>query len=169
EAVSEVPPVRSFTDPARQIFHELRISSPGTNTLRASASLQGSPQSPRRTTQGGTAPPSLQPSPVPNRRGPSPQDVVALRASYSYVGGGGEGGGSPKASPRGSPKASPRGSPRGTPPKSTPKSSPTLSARRGTDGASYARDVGQPGIRLVPVRYSEVVVVVMDILMYNNI
>ncbi|XP_071518821.1 tensin-3 isoform X6 [Panulirus ornatus] len=68
EAVNEASPARSFTDPARQIFHELRAAATGGGLRGASCSLQGSPRTPRRQSPGGTAPPSLQASPVTSRR-----------------------------------------------------------------------------------------------------
>ncbi|MPC35474.1 hypothetical protein E2C01_028898 [Portunus trituberculatus] len=68
EAASEATPARSFNDPARQIFHELRAGSPVSGLRGLTYSLQGSPRSPRRHPPGGTAPPSLQSSPVPTRR-----------------------------------------------------------------------------------------------------
>ncbi|XP_064101877.1 tensin-1-like isoform X7 [Macrobrachium nipponense] len=139
--VSEAPPVRSFTDPARQIFHELRIATPGSNLRGPSSSLQGSPRSPRRPGQGGggggTAPPSLQPSPTPSRRGSSPSDVGAVHGYYAGVArgpGGGGGGGLSKTPPRDGPSGSPRG---------TPKGSPSLSARRSVSSAADGSYVGR--------------------------
>ncbi|XP_069978701.1 tensin-3 isoform X10 [Penaeus vannamei] len=114
EAASEAP--RSFTDPARQIFYELRATAarPGP---RGPSSLQGSPLSPRRRSPGGTAPPSLQPSPTltrhaggsPLRQDPGEATGAASPARTSSPGqlrrGGGAGptpsqGGSPRVSQR---------------------------------------------------------------------
>ncbi|KAG0715193.1 hypothetical protein GWK47_012519 [Chionoecetes opilio] len=80
EAASEAAAPRSFTDPARQIFHELRAGVQGGGLRGLASSLQGSPRSPRRHPPGGTAPPSLQSSPVPARRDAPSQQQEATPA-----------------------------------------------------------------------------------------
>ncbi|XP_063882195.1 uncharacterized protein LOC135112115 isoform X2 [Scylla paramamosain] len=81
EVASEAAPPRSFTDPARQIFHELRAGTTGGGLRGLTCSLQGSPRSPRRHPPGGTAPPSLQSSPVPTRREVPQQHLEAAPAA----------------------------------------------------------------------------------------
>lgn len=138
--MNEASPTRSFTDPARQIFHELRAAAAtaGGEPRGASCSLQGSPRSSRRRSPVGTAPSSLQPSPVVSRR----ESTAPLRQQHQVL----EETLTPQCTaPRatGSPGQPRRRRISGECPGASPGGSPALSVRSGSSSGE-GRGAGTP-------------------------